>query len=405
MDNKPAKIIVTVILAMIADGIDLQVLALALPTLMTQLGISPVLAGLLWTYTLIGMGIGGIGAGWASDRLGRVRVTWWCVLIFSLFTGMIGFCTEYWQIAVIRVVSGLGIGAVYSVGNLLVAECVPTGRRNTVLSVVMAGWSLGYVIAALISGIVISSWGWRPLFFLAAVPGLMCLVLMYGVSDPPVWLAAHQRFKRDGRNEFDAIWKDMRMRRTFLLWAATSIAMQFGFYGASTWFPAYLVRELHVSLKNMGWFLALSYTMGLFSKPIIGLLADRFGRRLMWMISGSCTSVAIPVILIFATPSNVAFLLLIFGALCGSLYAINATYLSESFPTAVRGTAMATSYNVGRVGSMVAPVFIGWVATGCSIGAGIASCAAAYLVTALLPGIFIREKMHDPMELGKDSGA
>jgi len=281
---------------------------------------------------------------------------------------------------------------------------VPTGRRNTVLSLVMAGWSLGYVIAALISGIVISSWGWRPLFFLAAIPGLICLVLMYGVSDPPVWLAARQRFKQDGRNEFGAIWKDMRLRRTFLLWAATSIALQFGYYGANTWLPSYLVRDLHVSLKKMGWFLASSYAMGILSKPIIGFLADRFGRRLMWIISGSCITVAIPVILVIATGSNVAFLLLIFGGLYGALYAINATYLSESFPTAVRGTAMATSYNVGRIGSMIAPVFIGWVATGGSIGVGIASCAVAYLAATLLPGIFIGEKMHDPMELGKNPG-
>ena len=97
-----------------------------------------------------------------------------------------------------------------------------------------------------------------------------------------------------------------------------------------------------------------------------------------------------------ASKDNIAYLLLIFGGMYGALYAIFATYLSESFPTAVRGTAMATTYNIGRIGSMISPILIGWAATSYSIGVGIATCGIAYLMCALLPGIFIKEKMYDP---------
>ncbi len=407
IDKKAVMLTGTIVLAMVVDGFDLQILALALPGFMKELKISPVSAGMLGTCTLIGMGIGGMGAGWMADRFGRVRVTWWSILVFSLCTGVIGFCHEYWQIAVMRITSGLGLAAVYSIGNLLVSEYVPTRVRTTALSIVMAGWSMGYVLAALISGVVMPTWGWRPMFVLAVIPGVACLALMRGISDPPSWFAAREAARRNGKkkNEFALIWDNKATRGTFLLWSGTAVCLQFGYYGANTWLPSYLVRDLGVTLKDMGWFLAASYAMGILSKPVVGLLADRFGRRITWVFTGLGITAAIPLIMFFADKSNVAFLLLIFGGLYGALYAINATYLTESFPTAVRGTAMSTSYNIGRIGSIISPAFIGWMATDYSIGAGIATCGIAYLIATFLPGMFIREKMYDPKAVVKIKAA
>lgn len=398
MDRKGLLVTVAVVLAMIVDGLDLQVLALAMPSFMKELKISPLLAGALGTYTLIGMAIGGIYAGWMADRIGRVRVTWWAIMIFSICTGIIGLCQEYWQIAAMRFISGLGLGAVYSTGNTLVSEYVPTRIRNFILSIVMAGWSFGYVVASLIAAQVLPTWGWRPMFILAIVPGLICLLLMKNLSDPPSYFSAREAERLSGKkkNEFAKLWADRKVRRFFILWSITSICLQYGYYGANTWLPSYIVRELGINLKTMGWFLAATYSMGIISKPIIGWLADKVGRRFMWVLTGFAIAIAIPVIVSMANASNVAYLLLIFGGLYGAFYAINATYLSESFPTAVRGTAMATSYNIGRIGSIISPTLIGWTASNYSIAAGIATCGVAYLFCALIPGLFIPQKMYDP---------
>ena len=407
MDKRAYMVTTAVVLAMIVDGLDLQVLALAMPSFMKELKISPLLAGALGTYTLIGMGIGGIYAGWMADRIGRVRVTWWSILAFSVCTALIGFCQAYWQIAVMRFISGLGLGAVYSTGNTLVSEYVPTRVRNFVLSIVMAGWSMGYVVAALIAAQVLPTWGWRPMFVLAIIPGIICLILMRGVSDPPSYFAAREAERKSGakKNEFAKLWADRKVRRFFILWSVTSICLQYGYYGANTWLPSYMVKELGVNLKSMGWFLAATYSMGILSKPIVGFLADKIGRRFMWVVTGLAVAIAIPLIVSYATAANVAYLLLIFGGIYGALYAINATYLSESFPTSVRGTAMATSYNIGRIGSIISPTLIGWAGTNYSIAAGIATCGAAYLLCALIPGIFIPQKMYDPKAVTAESSS
>src|SRR5690242_2256940 len=142
---------------------DFQILALALPAISKELHLSAVRAGALSTYTLLGMGLGGVLAGWLADRIGRVRVVWWSVLIFSVFTAAIGLCRTYGQIATLRFTSGFGIGALYSIGTLLAAEYVPTPKRTTVLGALQAGYSVGYIIAALLSAWLLPTFGWRML--------------------------------------------------------------------------------------------------------------------------------------------------------------------------------------------------------------------------------------------------
>ena len=397
LDRTGKLVALAVFVALIVDGMDLQMLALSLPGISRELHLSSVSAGALSTWTLLGMGMGGILAGWLSDRIGRVRVVWWSVLNFSLFTGLIALCQTYWQIAAMRFVSGFGIGAVYSIGTLLAAEYVPTRIRTTVLGTLQAGWSVGYVIAALLSSYFLPVFGWRGLFACAILPGILTLALLWNVPDPPSWTAT-QRTPRQ-RTEigtFGTMWANPALRRTFLLWTATAIALQFGYYGANTWLPSYLAKDMGINPQSAGWYVAGTYTMMVAGKVITGYLADIFGRRVIWVGACFLTAVYLPVLIYAATPGNVGYLLLVFGFLYGAPYAVNSTYLSESFPAGVRGTAVATSYNLGRIGSMLSPLLIGMAASSYSIGMGIGLLGISYAVCALVPGLFIREKLFDP---------
>ena len=399
LDRTARTAAVAVFIALVVDGMDLQMLALVLPSLSKDLHVTPVMAGALGTFTLLGMGIGGILAGWLSDRVGRVRVTWWAVLIFTVCTAVIALCQTYWQVAVMRFISGFGIAALYSIGTLLAAEYVPTKTRTTVLGALQAGWSVGYVIAALLASSMVPRYGWRPLFLLAVVPGVIALALLWRLPDPPSWQAVQSGVStKRSKSGFRGLWIDPVIRRTFLLWTATSIALQFGYYGANTWLPSYLVRDLGVNLQSMGWYIALTYTMMVVGKIVTGYLADIFGRRRMWVIAGILTAIYLPVLIISATPDNVAWLLIFFGLLYGAPYAVNSTYMSESFPASVRGTAVGASYNLGRIGSTVSPLLIGLAADRYSVGLGIGLLGISYAVCAIVPGLWIPEHMFDPTE-------
>jgi AAHS family cis,cis-muconate transporter-like MFS transporter len=396
-----------VFVAMIVDGMDLQMLSIALPSLSNELHLTGVRAGALGTYTLAGMGIGGIIAGWLSDRVGRIRVVWWSVFTFTVCTSAIGFSHLYWQIALMRFVSGFGIAGLYSVGTLLGCEYVPTRIRTTVLGVLQAGWSVGYVVAALCATYFLPRFGWRPLFLCAVGPGVVSLVILWGMPDPPSWSAARQSAGDGGVGvgRVRLLFATPSIRRNFLLWTLTAIALQFGYYGANTWLPSYLVNDLGVGLQKMGWYVAATYTMMIVGKIVTGYLADMFGRRIMWVVTGLLTAAYLPIFVFAATPGNIAYLLLGFGLLYGAPYAVNVAYMSESFPAGIRGTAVGAAYNLGRIGATVSPLLIGLAASTYSIGAGIALLGIAYAVCALIPGVFVREQMYDPSAVQEASDA
>jgi AAHS family cis,cis-muconate transporter-like MFS transporter len=400
--DRTAKLVaISVFLALAIDGMDFQMLALSLPAISKELHLSSVDAGELTTWTLIGVGLGGALAGWLADRIGRVRVVWWSVLIFSTFTAVIALCRTYGQIALLRFISGFGLGALYSIGTLLATEYVPTRSRTTVLGALQAGYSVGYVMAALLSAWLLP-FGWRSLFVCAVVPGILVLILLWKVPDPPSWTAVRDHISRHGVSSafgFDGIWSNPSHRRTFLLWTLTLIALQFGYYGAVSWLPSYLAKDLGLNTRDTGWYIAGTYSMMIISKLIAGYLGDVVGRRMIWTTSCALTGIYLPILVAFATPANVAYLLLLFGLVYGSPMAINTTYLSESFPGSIRGKAVAISYAFGRVGSSLSPIFIGLAASNSSIGFGIGSLGISYFICGVIPGLFIREKMFDPQAI------
>src|SRR5581483_1511018 len=105
LDRTGTLVAVGVFAALLVAGMDLQMLALALPSISKELHLSSIQAGALSTYTLLGMGFGGVLAGWLADRIARVRVVRGSVLVFSAFTGLIALCGTYAQIAALRFVS------------------------------------------------------------------------------------------------------------------------------------------------------------------------------------------------------------------------------------------------------------------------------------------------------------
>lgn len=393
-------VLISGFLGLMVDGMDLMFLSYSLPSLMADLHLSPVQAGSLASYSLLGMAIGGIFGGWAADRFGRVRVVVWTIVLFSLATAALGLTQSYAQFAIVRFISALGLGAEYVVCNTLMAEYVPTARRTTVLGTLQAGWSAGYVVATVLAGAIVPTYGWRPLFATAIVPVLLALVIRRTVPEPPGWTARARGSAVTAPSQWKAVFATPRQRRIFVLWTLTSCCLQFGYYGVNNWLPTYLVSELRFNFTTMTGYLVGTYTAMIAGKIVAGYLADIVGRRWMYAFGGLSTAMFLSVIVLLHTPGNIITLLTVFGFLYGVPYGVNATYMTESFETSVRGTAVGGAYNMGRIGAALAPVLIGVIATQYSIGAGLIVMGAAYCLTGLIPALFIPEKMYDPQHAG-----
>ncbi|MFD1260505.1 MFS transporter [Entomomonas asaccharolytica] len=393
-------------LGLLVDGADLLLLSFSLSSLEAEWGLTQFEKGMLGTYTLAGMSIGGILGGWLSDRYGRVKTVVGSILVFSIGTSILGATQSYLQFAVIRFFASFGIGALYIACNTLMAEYVPTKYRTTVLGTLQAGWSVGYIVASLLAGWIIPNYGWRWLFYIAIIPAVLAFAMQWMVPEPESWRkaqaekAANKNKQTDTKKEnaLTLIFADKSTRKMFILWSITAGFLQFGYYGVNNWLPNYLEKEMSMNFKSMTLFLVGSYTAMILGKIIAGMAADYFGRRIIYAFGAIGTAVFLPVIVMWHTPDNILYLMIGFGFLYGIPYGVNATYMTESFETKIRGSAMGGAYNVGKVGAALAPAFIGFVATHYSIGAGFLVMGAAYFFCGLIPALFIRDKLFDPQK-------
>ena len=184
----------------------------------------------------------------------------------------------------------------------------------------------------------------------------------------------------------------------FILWFLTAWFLQFGYYGVNNWMPTYLEKELGMQFKSMTTYMVGTYLAMILGKIAAGWLADRFGRRAIFVLGAFGAAIFLPVIVYFNSPGNIVYLMTIFGFLYGVPYGVNATYMTESFETKIRGSAVGGAYNLGRMGAAVAPATIGYLATEGSIGLGFLVMGGAYFLAGLIPLFFIKEKLYDPQK-------
>ncbi|MFL9868562.1 MFS transporter [Paraburkholderia fungorum] len=384
-------------LALLADGADVMMYGLTLTRIKDEFGLSNVEAGALGSLTLVGMAIGGILGGWASDRLGRVRVVAWALALFSLGAGLLGLTHSFLEFAVVRFISSLGIGCMVLVSTL-VAEYVPTERRSLILGVLQTGISAGYIVVISLSNWILPHYGWRTLYYLSALPVLLALAIKFAVPEPAAWQASRAT-GRQGEgghrtNRYSLIFSNRQSRTLFILWTLASVFALSGFYGLNNWLPTYLEKELHIKFGAMAGYMIGTFVVAFIGKIFAGWLGDRWSRRGVYVLGCVGAALFLPVIIFWHTRDNIAYLMLIFGFLYGVPLGTIGTFMSESFPTAIRGTAVGGSYNLGRFCAGAAPIVIGYIATQLSIGVGFLVVGGVFFLSGIT-AFFVPDRLYD----------
>ncbi|HLU39164.1 MAG TPA: MFS transporter [Planctomycetota bacterium] len=370
------------------DAMDVMLYAFALGAIRAEFGLDQAGAGALQTATLLAAAAGGLSAGVLADRFGRARVLSWSVLVYSCFTALTATAQSVPELVLWRVLVGLGQGAEWSAGALLVAETWPAAHRGKAIGLMQAGWAVGYILAAGLAALVLPGFGWRPLFVIGFFPALLVVWIRRSLAEPEVWRAAARQVRPPGEP-----WRTLArapfLRRALLSTGAAS-ALLFAYWGLFTWIPNYLARPREAGGAGLGivrstGFVVVLQLGALAGYVSFGFLADRFGRKPTFLAFVLGAAACVPV---YGWSAHDPTLLWALSPLVGffghGYFSLFGAMLAELFPSAIRGAAQGLCYNLGRVVSAAAPAAVGAVADRHGIGTGFAMLSLCYLLGALL---------------------
>lgn len=368
------------------DAFDVMLYALVLSALLADVSISTATAGFLGSLTLIASGIGGVLFGTIADRVGRRPAMIMSILVYSVFTAACGFAQSVWQLGVFRFLLGLGMGGEWTSGAAIVSETWPDRHRGKAVAIMQSSWAVGYALAALVAAAMLSTVGWRGVFFVGVLPALATLWIQRGVPESEVWLRA----RRESPTARSASIRDVfsgRFAATTALLTLLSTATIFAYWGLNLWVPAYLSLPIERGGLALGtaWttFLVVTMQTGTFFGYVsFGYIADAIGRRKTFV---AYLLIAAALTLVYSATRNV-WLLLGLGPLVAffgtGFFSGFGVVTAEIYPTSVRAVAQGFTFNVGRLASAAAPFLVGSMAEQHGFGVAFATLAGALLIGA-----------------------
>ena len=377
------------------DGLDFMIYPLVVGSIIALWQVDRGTAGLAVTATLLFSAVGGWLAGYLSDRIGRVRTLQITILWFAVFSVLCALTQDFTQLMAARALLGLGFGGEWAAGAVLMGEVIRPQFRGRAVGSVQSGWAVGWGVAVLMQAVLFSllpaDLAWRWMFALGAAPALLVFFLRRYVEEPEVADRA-RRAERDARGRA-SIWAIFapEIRKTTILAALVGTGAQGGYYAVTSWLPTFLKVDRHLTVVGSTGYLA-SLILGSFTGYLVGAwLADRIGRRLLFMVFAVGATVLI--IAYTQLPLTGGVMLVLgfpLGFFASGYFSGMGAFFTELFPTRLRGSGQGFAYNFGRGLGALFPTLVGYLSATLPLSAAIAIFAVLaygllFVAAALLP--------------------
>jgi MFS family permease len=372
------------------DGFDLLILGFMLKAISTDLALTPAQGASLVTATLIGAVAGGVFFGMLSDKIGRVRVLTYTIVVFAVFTGLCGMARGYYDLLFYRTLAGVGLGGEFGIGMALVAEAWPASMRARASSYVGLGWQLGVLVAAIVTPILLPVIGWRGMFMLGIFPAVAAYFIRKSLHEPEVFVKKSHDHPKE--SALGLLVDSVETTKLSIGMIVLTSVQNFGYYGVMIWLPSYLSTRFGFALTQSAvWTIVTiaGMAVGIF---MFGHIADRIGRRPAFLAYMVGAAVMVVLYSRLTDPTALLFAGAVMGFFVNGMLGGYGALISELFPTAARATAQNVLFNVGRAIGGAGPIVVGYVASMYSFETAIALLAALYCLDILALWFLIPER-------------
>ncbi|UJR86212.1 MFS transporter [Sandaracinus amylolyticus] len=374
------------------DAMDVQIYSLVIPTILAVWSLSTSEAGEIATATLVSSAVGGWIAGALADRIGRVRTLQLTILWFSIFTLVCSVAQRFEHLLLARTLMGLGFGGEWTAGAVLIGEVIRPEHRGRAVGTVQSGWAVGWALALVAQTVTFQIFepeiAWRALFVVGVAPAVMVFFLRRFVTEPRVFEETRELGERPRVREIFA----RPVLRITILTSLLTTGAQGGYYAIATWLPTYLETERGFGALHTSASLAVVIA-GSFTGYLAGAhLADRIGRRGLFVVFAICAT-AIVFVYTSVELDDGAMLALGFplGFFGSGYFSGIGPFLTELFPTRVRGTGQGFAYGVGRGVGAFFPMLVGVLGATMPLGRAIGAFAVGAYALLIVAAVLLPE--------------
>lgn len=383
-------ILLTCLLLMIMDGYDIQAMAYAAPLIMDQWSIDKPMLGVVFSASLFGLFIGSLILSSLSDRFGRrpiLLISTFCFSVLMLFTPHV---SSVEQLALIRFITGIFLGGIMPNAMAYSSEIVPSKYRILTMMVISCGYTIGAMMGGAISAVLTPLGGWHAIFYFGGVvPLVIFFIMLFKLPESLRFMGTSSKYNEKvtqslqkfypflNINSDTKILKDntvkvkqsplelFKHRRaffTYTIWII-SILNMISLYFLANWLPT-LAKESGLSLNQA---LLIGSTLqlgGAIGTILMGLKIDKIGfyKILIPVFTISVFSVAMIGYSVSHVPLLFVMIFIAGFAVVGGQPAINALS-ANYYPVSLRTTGVGWSIGIARLGSVIGPLFGGYLST------------------------------------------
>lgn len=327
------------------DGLDYFILVFVLTDVASGLKSSVTTASLAITLTLLLRPIGAIIFGALAEKFGRKHILAFNIVLYSVIELISAVSPTMVFFLVTRIFYGIMMGGIWGVASALTMETVPNRSRGWVSGIFQAGYPIGYLIAAVLYGLLGDLIGWRGLFALGGLPIFLAIYMWIFVKESPVWL---ERGTSQGSKS--SYWHTLRQSWKVIVFAIVLMAaFNFFSHGTQDMYPTFLAEQ-HGFDSGVVSLIAIFYNIAAILGGILaGALSQKFGRRWVMIVMALLVLPAIPLWAYSHTAVMLGVGAFIVQFMVQGAWGVIPAYLNELMPIGARAMLTGFVYQVGNV--------------------------------------------------------
>jgi MFS transporter, putative metabolite:H+ symporter len=400
------------------DGYTVIAVAYAMPVLVQEWGLTPAQTGLILSSGYLGQLAGAVFFGWLAERIGRLSVLLFTIL---LFVSMDVACLFAWgagSMMLLRLVQGIGTGGEVPVASAYINEYIGSKGRGRFFLLYEVMFLLGLLGAGVIARALVPVFGWKAMFLVGLVPAVILIPLRFFMKESPRWLASKGRYDEanrivtrleqcavaeghklmepqaiavvpSGNSDWRELFAGIYRRRTLTIWS-----MWFSSYlvanGIISWLPTLYRQSFNLSLETSLLYGLLTSAAGVIASIGCAFLIDKVGRKRWYAVAFLTASIPLAALAVLGATSPIEVLIL-----AGLAYAIVQTvtfslylYSAELYPTRLRaiGTGLGSAWL--RFGSATGPLIVGWTVGAYGLQYVFAVFAVVLIAASIVTALF-----------------